>query len=178
MTHHNPIPVRSRGFHRFLAFMLVLGAGLGGLQAGLEVTTRADLEADFESFRTFGWMPEDQRPGSTPGLRNPEAHALFRERVERILSSRGLKMDEDPDLYVIYYMGVQNQGEVKSRNKKGDVRVESYQEGTLILEILPAGTERAIWRAQAVGAIAPPDRLEAQIREMAKKLLKGFPPSR
>ena len=174
MTHRDPTPTRQRGHP--LLLVLVLLAGIAGVRAGLEVTTQADLEADFESFETFGWLPEDQRPGSSPALRNPEAHALFQARVEHILTSRGLKMDDDPDLYVIYYLGVRNEAEA-SRNRKGDLRLESYQEGTLILEILLAGTEKAIWRGQAVGAIAPPDRLEAQIRKIARKLLKGFPPA-
>jgi len=165
------MPPLARAVAALLASILLGGTALAGLQVSVQVAP----DADFSQFATFDWMPEEVRPGSSPALRDPEAHALLRREIEERLQAAGLRLAEDPDLRIIYYVGVEGRTEVKRRGRRGDVHAESYREGTLILEMLPAGTERAVWRGQVVGAIASPERRAAQIRKVVKKLLRGFP---
>ena len=180
------------GFRRVLLGALLASAGC----SSLSVSTDHDPEADFARLKTYDW-----HPGSRP--KDGDAVAtLTASRVERAvdetLKAKGYTRATSgaPDFHVASQTAVGRRIEAVPSASVGvgyggygwrrgfavgtsDVR--TYDEGTLVLDVIDPRTKSLIWRGTAKAAVDPdrsPEEREARIREAVEKLLSRFPPER
>ena len=163
---------------RFLSILIVVSA-LSLAHAGIEV--QHDPMARFARYRTFAWKDGLAAP-------KPETEQWIIAAVEAHLVAKGLVKagpDEPPDLLVATYAF----GEMELRTEghyfvspTWTVGVMSVNQrllttGTLMVELLDAGTGEAVWRATAREAIVQkPAKIRRKIDKITDKMFKNFPP--
>jgi hypothetical protein len=57
--------------------------------------------------------------------------------------------------------------------------VDQFQEGTFILDLIDARTEKLVWRGIAEGVLddsTSPEQMDRDVNDMVKRLLANYPP--
>jgi hypothetical protein len=165
--------------------------------AGVDVSQDYDPATDFSGLRSFDWFP-----GGRPTSENPEFDSPFLDRriqdaVIRELGSRGFVKVEDrtPDFFVNYHVSVRQKLSssglsvgygVGSWGSHGGVgvgvstpSVRTYDEGTLVIDVIDAASQRLVWRgtgSQAVKSSPKPEETTAAVNRAVAAILAQFPP--
>ncbi len=109
---------------------------------------------------------------------NPRLHALIQEMIERHLARNGFvkKTTGTPDFWIRYHVG---------RRMREDSSVSphgiSYEEGSLVLDVLDPGTGQLIWRGVAQARLVadlPPEAREKRIDRAVGLMMERFPSKR
>ena len=163
---------------KMIAILIVGGAGC----SSISTSTDYDPKADFSRLRTYEW-----HPGQPSGPDTLTASRIARA-VEDGLRARGYTRaaGAPADFQVAYHVWVgQRVEEVPSsaysygwRSGYG-TEVRTYDEGTLVLDVIDPVAKTLLWRGTAKSAVDPdrtPEEREAKIREAVQKLLADFPP--
>jgi hypothetical protein len=137
------------GKHTVLALVVLLLLGTPALANRLQV--EIDDEADFDSFRTFGWEPGDEDLRDTDEALHREMISLLRDRF----SASGLRfVESDPDLWMTYQCAEKEETWVYDKHigsmARGHRTVEKKRTvrlGTLIVEMRDGRTDVVVWRA-------------------------------
>lgn len=157
----------------------------------ISVTTDYDRTADFSSMKTYGWLPVAMRPG------DPVVDSLLDARVHESadaeLKARGFAIATNgaPDFQITYSAAVNRKIEARpttantgyglGRMSVITTEVTSYDEGTLVLDIVDPKSRTLLWRGVGRGAVAPrptPDERDEKIRDAVNRILKEFPPKK
>lgn len=170
---------------RPLCLLILFAAGC----SSFSVDTDYDAGADFSKYRTWSWFsgPKPYEPG-LDGL----TEQRIRAAVEAQLPGRGLGKAESGDLLVTFHVSVNRRIEVTPTTvgfgygwgpahvgySTNDVR--TYDEGTLILDLVDAKTRHLVWRGTARGTVhqgyAPEERTQ-RINEAVHGILENYPPA-
>jgi len=156
-----------------------------------------DARANYASFKTFDWMAASKRAKEKAGnVENPIMDRRVKGAIERELTAKGFKLEgsADPDFLVTYYpifkerayrttthmgMGWGYRPWWGVRTGTSVSQVHTYQEGTIVVEIVDFKSSQLIWHGAAVGALTgletPQDAEEVVTREV-HRLLEAFPP--
>lgn len=174
-----------------LALMLAL---LGG--CAVTPPFEYDQQADFGELDTFAWLaPEYDREDvsvSHPVLESPLLGQRVRRAAVDVLEGKGYRLvDENPDFYVTYHTA-QNERERRSASyiQIGygrydpffgtgvllDMTPRSFQEGTLIVDIVDARTDQLIWRGWRDAYLTQHNFEQEQVNEAVSHILSAFPP--
>lgn len=176
-----------------LAF-LVLGvvAFLAGCSS-LKVGNDYDPSADFERFGSFDWL--DNRPGVSETVRTAMSQSQrfdsdLRRAVSSELLAKGLMADsQSPDLVAAYHVGVDDEIDLSDwgyryqgpyRGWGGDIDVNQYRAGTLVLDLIDTETMSLVWRASVENTFddkATPEETARRIADAVKKISRLYPPS-
>jgi len=162
-----------------LAVLSVLGT------ASAAVSVDYDKEADFSGYKTFAWK-EGTSAESTLN------HKRIVRAIEAQLESVGLtKTEDEPDVYVLYHVALNQDRRISvddfgysSRWRRpgyggGEVTVFDVNVGTLIVDMLDAGSEEAVWRGLAQKDLPPtpdPDKMEKKLGKILGKMFRDYPP--
>ena len=108
------------------------------------------------------------------------------------LEAAGLtKTDEAPDVYVLYHVALNQDRRIQvddfgywnrwrgPRYGGGDVTVFDVNVGTLIVDMLDADSEEAVWRGMAQKDLPPtpdPDKMEKKLAKILRKMFHNYPP--
>jgi hypothetical protein len=158
-----------------------------------------DPQADFSRLTTYSWAPPPQGGADARGV-----SALMDERirasVDEQLQARGLRLlPENADLRVSYVFLTQPSRVTRSPSASVGVGTSSRgsgvgvgigigipigggrerEEGTLILDLVDAQTDRLVWRGSLDRRIAPsddPEQTRRRVAEAVAELLSEFPP--
>jgi hypothetical protein len=139
-----------------------------------------DPEADFSRYQTLAW--KESKESRVVAEKNSLADGRIRAAVEKELAAKGYRIDEaeDADAYVIYRVAVRDQLRVDEtwagRRWGRQVHVSTFQQGTLVLDVVDAETGQLVWRGWVSDALGNPKSAEKRLAKAAKKLLKKFPP--
>jgi hypothetical protein len=88
--------------------LIMLLAFVAFLSACSTVSTNLDKSANLSSYKTYAWKEADVK-ADNPVYKGELIDRTIRENVERELSERGLRHDEqNPDLYIVYHTYVEN----------------------------------------------------------------------
>ena len=178
----------------------VLALGAMAVTAGcatVSVSTDYDHGFDFARVRTFqldgGHLMHN-------GVAD-DGNTLVKDRItaalRAALQAKGLQeTSQNPDLIVGYYGGARSRTEIEGMPAYGpgpgfgpfwaggwwdpmynDWWTRTYNEGTLIIDLVDAHTKRLVWRAYAEAEIEVPVS-EQKIREAVDKAFRGFPPGK
>ena len=148
-----------------------------------------DVDVDFTQYKTFAWYEQ-----STMSEGKPQAvqqSSLFEARIKRAvnegMTNKGLRLVEsDSDLILAYHIGIDNITEIRSTGYGygwgyggGNTRADHFQEGTFILDMIDASTEKLVWRGIAEGVLdenPSPDKMDKDVQNTTERLLAKYPP--
>lgn len=159
----------------------------------LDVRFDYDTSADFSRLRTYAWL---QQPSSAP--RDPRIHSdlldsRVRSAVNDELHAKGYaESAETPDFRVAYHVVLKERVAATAFPTSygyglgrwpaaSEVQVATYEEGTLLLDVVDGQTNELVWRGAASARIDPdrtPQERTELIRAAVEKMLKDFPPKR
>lgn len=166
-----------------------------GFAAAQQIRTDYDRSLDFDQFETYAWMEDIQLP-IPARLDAEQLDGWVRTAVEEQLATLGLKKAdsaEEADLLVTYLTYLKQsmssqEADVRSRSRLpyghwrpfGDTVPDSrlHSEGTLILDLVDAGTKKLAWRGEVRQALKDPgnaEKVRKTIEKAAPKLFKKFP---
>ena len=167
-------------------FCLLLAISL----ATAGVTVDFDKGTDFSNFTSYAW-----KEGT------PAQHPLNEERVHKAIEAqlavKGLtKKEGEADCYVYSHVktDASQQVSVDSFGYGGyygwggwgggwgttSVNVQNVIDGTLIVDIVDAGTKQLAWRGLATKTMYPDtkaEKIEKIINKSVAKMFEGFPPA-
>lgn len=167
---------------------LALAAGCAARHAGSYV----ERSIDFAQYRTYDWAPPDPLPAADPRLAK---NAYFQDYVEgavqRGLAGKGFGKTPaaaDPDLLIHYHASVTQRIAVDpfDRARGGacydatcGVRVQEFEAGMLVLDVLDARSGRLVWRGWARHGVADilnnSERMAARIDAAVAGMLETMP---
>lgn len=174
-----PRPVR-------VAAIAVAALAIAGC-ASMQVSTYMPRGGDIAKYRTYAWGPADTFSTGDPRLdANPFFDARVRVAVEHHLDARGFeKTDAAPDLRLHYHASVSQRIYVRDVDRRdgfcdnGDCGAEVYDQGTLLIDLVDAGTNTLVWRGWAEdsfdGVVERQARMEAEIDAAVARILERLP---
>lgn len=147
---------------------------------------------DFSKYKTYKWvkLPNHEYPNSI-------LDSQIMQAIDSQLATKGLtKTEDNPDLYVIYQVAVNQEKQWNSYSTGGDywgwggwggwggmstttTTSKTINIGTLNLDIYDVGTKKQVWRGSAsktLGSGKDPAKVEKNINKAMAKLLKKYPP--
>jgi hypothetical protein len=123
--------------------------------------SHVDADVDLRLFSTYDWGPRDALPIADPRLDDdPAFHDYVQGAVEKQLTACGLERasaSRPPDVLIHYHATIATRMDVAGADREhgycyGDdcaTRVEWYEAGTLVIDIVDTRTQRVIWRGWA-----------------------------
>ena len=192
-------------FARHLTLVVFVTALVGC--STMEVNTDYDPQADFSNLKTFAWIGEPQKPTGDPRIDdNPFLESRVHTAVERELAAKGFvpATSGSPDFLVAYHVSLNEKRSVQHLNDyygygagwgytyagvrrpayyaspSSSTYVYTYDEGTLILDIVKPEGRQLIWRGAARDEVRfsdKPSEEGSKLNEAVQRMLKDFPPS-
>ncbi len=153
-----------------LASLLLLVAAAGSGSSG---EVEYDHQVDFSKYKTWSW-----HEGVTHAM-NPVNDNRVREAIEKGLAARGLsRVDSNATLLVAYHASHTTEIALAPLGTAAPPTGLQYsQKGSLVIEMLDAGSKKAVWRGQVARVMRyGPNEIAEQIKAAVDKLLEGFPP--
>ena len=154
------------------------------LAFGQNVKFDYDHSTDFSKYKSFMWIRE---PETT---KDPFMKQRIMDSVNMQLMAKGLQMvNSNADLAVAVNVATQ---EKKTLNTFYDgfggfawgmggattTTVETYEEGTMVVDLFDAKMKKIVWRGVATKEIsAKPDKVTKEAEKAIEKLFKHFPPT-
>lgn len=147
-------------------------------------------QIDFSKYKSYDWMPVPVSAGM-----GELVIARVKRAVDAELSAKGLmKTSQNPDFLIAEHLGKKHKVQVEQWGYgyygpypgyrggfrgPGGVSTYRYEEGSLILDFVDAGSKKLIWRGAAKAEIQnvnTPEKSEKLINEAVKKILSKYPP--
>ncbi|MCW8798484.1 MAG: DUF4136 domain-containing protein [Prosthecochloris sp.] len=169
--------------------------------SSVSVVSDYDRVFDFSRFQTYRWpiAGEGIRQGDLL-VQNPLVYKRVQSAVDRELQQKGFhrSSSESADFILHVHAGVK---QVKSYQPHygvafplrggwyrpwwgaygGFTSVSYYEEGTLVVDIIDAGTKDMVWRGMAkriVRQYGSPEAMQKDIDDAVRRVLAEFPPLR
>jgi hypothetical protein len=158
----------------------------------LRVQTDYDPAADFTRLRTYAWQPHPARADGDPRINNDLVDTRVRTAVDRVLHARGYQAvaEGEPDFRVSYIVTLDTKTDIHTVPVSygwgwwgfpaTETYVDQYEQGTLILDVINASTNKLIWRGSAAARVVEggtPKQRTQRINEAVERILERFPPS-
>ena len=142
-----------------------------------KVTTDSDPAALFATYKTYAWTKGTPSP-------NPLGEQRIHAAVDSHLAAKGLTLAAgDPDVIVATHVMTQQQNEVFADGfgpwglAGGVATVETYVQGTLIVDLYDATTKKMVWRGVATGTASDkPSKNTEKIDKALVKMFERYPP--
>ncbi len=181
----------------FVFFFLLVITGC----ASVSVVSDYDRNFNFSRFQAYRWPAQDEgiRQGDLL-VQNPLVYKRVQRAVDRELQQKGfdLSSSRSADFIVHVHAGVK---ELKSYQQHygvefplrggwyrpwwgpygGFTYFSYYEEGTLVVDIIDAGTRDMVWRGVATKIVreySSPEDMQKDIDEAVERVLAKFPPVR
>ena len=161
--------------------------------ASVRVRTDYDDAIDFAPLKTWAWLDpplrEESRDeggrGGDPFTENTLIDKRVRDEVEAWLGSHGYRAAaerEEPDFLVRYELVAREVGlghygyGYGGGTGIGYSGSTTYQEGTLILDVIDPATQQITWRGWGTGQMRDPQMSLEHLRKTVAAILAHFPP--
>jgi hypothetical protein len=189
---------------RLVGAVLVLGlAACAGAPTRTHTNYDPTSVREVGSFHTYAWLPVPE--GADPRIYNPTFQARVQQAVDRKLRARGYqKVDQDPDFKVGWHGALEDKvgadvidpvygytwdpwfdpffGPVAFGGggvPEEETAAREYEQGTLILDVVDARSNKLVWRGTAQAALSESmeeGKSQKLIDSAVDELLKKFPP--
>jgi len=165
--------------------LAVLIAAAGSGCATTQISTDHDPRADFADYKTFA-----VQSGQVMRNGRVDPHdTLMRDRIDgalaNVLQEKGLQAEtQNPDLIVTYTAGAQTYADTGGWGYDGygfgdyDDGLDTVQEGTLLIDVIDAHTQKLVWRSLAVADdqnFRSPQYIASTVNEALKKYPAPMP---
>jgi hypothetical protein len=169
--------------HRAAWLILLAAAGILPACSGLEVKSDYDESADFSAYTTYVWgelptPPEGEK--ASPRI-NDLLLRRVREAIEAKLETMGIRkveQREDAGARVLFHINVAEKLRVPNDPYYAFYQVESYEEGTLVIDVVDMKTGKLAWRGTAQSRVQEhrtPQERQARIRDAVAAILDRYP---
>jgi hypothetical protein len=169
--------------------LLLLASGCSSISTTTDYDPASVRKVD--AYRTYAWLPTPQ--GADPRVYNPLVGQRVMDAVDRELASRGYrKVDQNPDFNIGWHGAINQKLDVNTVSSAYGytwdpwyspmgpyTTVNEYEEGTLILDVVDAPSNKLVWRGTAQAELSEnPSEQQRQERtqEAVEKILEKFPP--
>ncbi len=171
----------------------LLGLTLLGLAAcsSTTVDVRVTPGLDMAAYQVYSWLPLAREGTGDPRFDDELVHSQIVSAVESELGTRGYVVSQgaEPDFLVAYHLAVEHRIHTSTMYEDHGYRpgwsweqpmsqITSYDEGTLILDLLEARTRKIVWRASLqarVDSDASPEKRARRIVKAVAKLMQSLP---
>lgn len=159
---------------------------------GVRVGQDYESQTDFSRYKSFGWAPSLQEKPEASSWGSPFVTKRIHAAVESFLTQNGYAESSDgkPDFLIDIHLAVEKMIEVDQsvdrwpgRRYLGGSAFETdiveYDEGTLIIDFLDAGTQRLFWRGTGTRRIdysSSPQKATDTTNRWVSEILKQYPP--
>lgn len=154
-------------------------------------TTDHDSNVDFSKFKTYSF-------GKGTPMKNQLQQQRLESAIESNMDQKGLQqVEENPDLLVVTHASTKENQRVNATSfgymggpgyrgwggwgyGTGNtmVNVSTVTEGTLIVDLVEAGSNNLVWRGMATGTVSDsPDKMKKKIIKAVNKMFKNYPPN-
>lgn len=155
----------------------------------IQVYTDQDPDYDVGSYKTFGWGQKiNIEEGRNPLYYNELNDKRIKQAITAQLNSRGYVYgDSLADFIIHYHIIIDNQSMITTGPFgysygpywiRTSTDVTTYQEGTLIVDLMDPKTNNLMWRGWAVTEMDEgykSDKADKLIRSAVSKIFKDFP---
>ncbi len=179
---------------------LATAAFLIGCGGGLQVDTDFDPQADFASMETYAWAQRTPTGDDDPRVYNALVARRLKTAVDNALQAKGFReVSSSPDVYVAWHGAIKGKMSYETisndygygwgRYGRGGwhmgatssrTEVREWDEGTLLIDFIDAGTEELVYRtvgqAKLSQARRTPQEAQAGANEVVLQMLADFPP--
>jgi len=170
-----------------IGFLVLL---LAGCASGPTIVANTNPETDFSAFKTYNFFQPlgTDRAG---GVRTPLSSRLV-SSMNRALISRGLSLDDEPDLLVDFVVSAEDRIDVRttpthsvhrSHWNRGfstwptyNTTVRQYTEGTLIIDLIDPATNTLVAEGAAQNRITNSDFTQQQLDEIVNTIMSEVMP--
>jgi hypothetical protein len=154
-----------------------------------QVSIEYDESYDFSEVRTFAWKASEE---TSVVASDPLAHSRIVNSIEHHLTQAGLvEVEKGADVQVTYHVAVEERTHVDTTTfgyEYGDgwysggddmvtstTRQQSYDYGTLIVDVWDSATKHLVWRGSAGGALmTDPEKRGRQIERALRKMVNRW----
>jgi hypothetical protein len=140
------------------------------------VNTDSDPSAPFTTYTTYAWTP------GTPSLISLTEQRIH-AGVNAQLEGKGMmQVGANPNLYVASHVTTQAVPQVIANGFGpwgfgGVATVQTYMEGTLVVDLYDANTRKMVWRGVATATVSEkPQKNAAKIDKALAKMFQHYPP--
>jgi len=164
---------------RHMIIALALSALTAGVVYAQHVTTDSDPAAPFASYKTYAWTPGT---ASAISLTEQRIH----EGVNAQLQAKGMtQVDSNPDVFVATHVTTHAVPQIIADGfgpwgfgGGGMATVQTYTEGSLIVDLYDAATRKMVWRGVATTTVSnKPEKNAAKIDKSLMKMFERYPPA-
>ena len=176
---------------RSITAAVIMSAALAGC-ATMTVSSHIERNIDFSNYVTYSWGPRDNFPVGDPRLdNNPFFRDYLEGAIEKRMAANGYERvaTGQPDLLLHYHASVnqrvdvyeadQSHGYTQGQYSNVESRTVEFEQGTLIVDVVDAQSNRVIWRGWAqdsmTGVIDNQRRLEDQVNTSVMKMMLLLP---
>ncbi|PKH05378.1 DUF4136 domain-containing protein [Moritella sp. Urea-trap-13] len=167
------------------------------------VSTDYDQSADFSALKGFAWLPESAKVEKESAyLNNRIMDVRITKVVNQQLIAQGFSFSSAPDFYVNYSITSEKKTDIRSYdnysgygpswgwgvgyghrgmslNAHTETRVDEYQQGSLIIDVIDPKSLELVWRG--IGSKRLPESTDAAemdklVANIVKSILVKFPP--
>ena len=162
------------GMLAMLLGLLVISASAQSVQSDYDKSFR------FSDLKTFSFAT--QRRGATDPLAGDSLNdGRIRNGLESQLIANGFRMEtKKPDFVIAYYVTTKNKLNVQDLGYgpprwfgSRDIRVNQYEEGTLMVDFIDVKNNLVIWRGRASGTLEMKG-VDKKISKSVEKLIKQY----
>jgi hypothetical protein len=185
------MPSRSAPLFNRWSFAACAAVLLAGCQISPQIHSQASPEADFGSYRTYGFMP---KPSTDPNGYTTMTTKSIKRAVTREMQSRGYTLADNPDLIVNFSVASKDKVEGQSNPEFGlgygrgrfgwgwgvggtydDIR--TVTEGSLTIDVVDRARNELVWSGTAVGEVTRKelDNPSPTIDNAVTEILKRYP---
>ncbi|MDX2320273.1 MAG: DUF4136 domain-containing protein [Moritella sp.] len=185
------------------AYLVALFSLLLTACSSVKVSTDYDQDADFTALKHFNWLPQSAKiEKESVYLNNRIMDVRLTKAIDKQLVAQGFSFSTAPDFYVNYNITSEKKTDIRSYdNYSGygpswgwgvgyghrgmslsahtETRVDEYQQGSLIVDVIDPKSLELIWRG--IGSKRLPESSDAAemdklVAEIVKNILVKFPP--
>jgi len=176
---------------RTAGFVIVI-AFLAAPAVAQKVHVDYDRDAVGKDYRSFAWAPT---PETSLAEKSPLMHSRIKNAIEYYITRTGaVEDDENPDVYVTYHTNTEHEVSYSTSSfgygygagwawdpswggamTTSNTTAQTYERGTLIVDIWDAKEKKLIWRGSAT-AVVPrsPEKGARLIDKMLKKMVARY----
>jgi hypothetical protein len=156
---------------------LALAVLMVGVVYAQHVTTDSDSAAPFATYKTYAWTPGT---ASAISLSEQRIH----DGVNAQLQGKGMtQVNSNPDVFVATHVTTHTVPQVIADGfgpwgfGAGMATVQTYTEGSLIVDLYDATTKKMVWRGVATATVSSkPEKNAAKIDKSLMKMFARYPP--
>ena len=156
---------------------LALAALTAGVVYAQHVTTDSDPAAPFATYKTYAWTPGT---ASDVSLTEQRIH----NGVNAQLQGKGMtQVESNPNVFVATHVTTHTVPQVMADGfgpwgfGGGMATVQTYTEGSLIVDLYDASTKKMVWRGVATATVSSkPEKNAAKIDKSLMKMFERYPP--